>query len=107
MIEGSRYEDIIASIVGTAAFKVAGVASLSAVPGVRGKSQRRSPKSVLVTLDADDTARIDIYLNAFSGVSVSDLAYDIQQIVSSEVQSATRFKVKAVNVNVMGIVFNQ
>ena len=107
MIDDKRYEDIIASIAGVAAFKVSGVASLSSVAGMAGKSKKRHPKSVLVTIGAKDTVTIDIFVNAFSGVSVPDLAYDIQQIVCGEVESATKFKVKAVNVNVAGIVFNQ
>ena len=50
---------------------------------------------------------IDVYVNAFSGISVPDLAFDIQQTICAEVESATKYKVKAVNVNVAGIVFNQ
>ena len=107
MIDDTRYEDIIASIAGVAAFKVSGVASLSSVAGMRGKSQRRQPKSIAVTLSEGNAATIDVYVNAFSGVSVPDLAYDIQQSIVKEVESATKFVVKAVNVNVAGIVFNQ
>ena len=107
MIDDKRYEDIIASIAGVAAFKVSGVASLSGVAGMRGKSQKRQPKSVLVTIGEKDLVTIDVFVNAFSGVSVPDLAYDIQQSICTEVESATKFKVKAVNVNVAGIVFNQ
>ena len=107
MIDDTRYEDIIASIAGVAAFKVSGVASLASAAGMHGKSQRRSPKSIIVTLSEGNEAIIDVYVNAFSGVSVPDLAYDIQQTVVKEVESATKFVVKAVNVNVVGIVFNQ
>ena len=108
MTDDNRYERIITSIAGVAAMKVSGVASLSSVSGMAGKkSQKRQPKSVLVTIVGKDIVSIDIYVNAFSGVSVPDLAYDIQQCVCSEVESATKFKVKAVNINVAGIIFNQ
>ena len=107
MIDDTRYEDIIASIAGVAAFKVNGVASLSSVAGMRGKTQRRQPKSVSVTISDGDLVTIDVYVNAFSGISVPDLAYDIQQTICTEVENATKFKVKAVNVNVAGVVFNQ
>lgn len=107
MIDDRRYEDIIASIAGVAAFKVNGVASLSSVAGMHGKVRRRQPKSVLVTMGENHTVQIDVYVNAFSGVSVPDLAYDIQESICKEVESATKFKVKSVNVNVAGIVFNQ
>ncbi len=107
MIDDTRYEDIIASIAGVAAFKVEGVASLSGVAGMRGKKQKREKKSVQVFILGENSVRIDVYVNAFSGVSVPDLAYDIQESVCREVESATKFKVKSVNVNVAGIVFNQ
>ena len=105
MIDSSRYEDIIASITGATAYKISGVASLSSVPG--RKSRRRAPKSVQVVFKSDERVAIDIYVNAFSGVSVPDLSFDIQQIVKSEVESATRFKVSSVNIFITGIVFNQ
>ena len=107
MIDDKRYEDIIASIASVAAFKVSGVASLSSVAGMRGKSQRRQPKSVLVSIGEDGSVTIDVFVNAFSGVSVPDLAYDIQQTICHEVESATKYRVKAVNINIAGIVFNQ
>ena len=106
-MDDTRYEDIIASIAGVAAFKVEGVASLSGVAGMRGKIQRREKKSVQVFSLSEDSVRIDVYVNAFSGVSVPDLAYDIQESVCKEVEKATKFKVKSINVNVAGIVFNQ
>ena len=107
MIDDNRYEDIIASIAAVAAFKVNGVASLSGVAGMEGKAQKKQPKSVIVTMLNDDRVVIDVYVNAFSGVTVPDLAYDLQERIASEVESATKFVVKAVNVNVAGVVFNQ
>lgn len=107
MIDDKRYEDIIASIAAVAAFKVEGVASLSGVAGMKGKVQKKQPKSVVVTISDDDSVVIDVYVNAFSGVSVPDLAYDLQETIISEVEKATKYKVKAVNVNVAGVVFNQ
>ena len=107
MIDDKRYEDIIASIAAVAAFKVEGVASLSGVAGMKGKVQKKQPKSVVVTINDDDSVVIDVYVNAFSGVSVPDLAYDLQETIISEVEKATKYKVKAVNVNVAGVVFNQ
>ena len=106
MIDDQRYEEIIASIAAVAAFKVEGVASLSGIAGMKGKTQRKQPKSVIVTMD-EDRVTIDIYLNAFSGVTVPDLAFDLQEAITSEVEKATKYKVKAVNVNVAGVVFNQ
>lgn len=105
MIDSSRYEDIIASITGAAAYRVSGVASLSSVPG--RQSRRRAPRSVQVVFKSEERVAIDIYVNAFSGVSVPDLAFDIQQIVKTEVENATKFKVASVNIFVTGIVFNQ
>ncbi len=107
MIDDNRYQDIIASIAAVAAFKVNGVASLSGVAGMKGKVQRKQPKSVIVNISEDDTVVIDVYVNAFSGVTIPDLAYDLQKKIAEEVENATKYKVKAVNVNVAGVVFNQ
>ena len=107
MIDETRSEEIIASIAAVAAFKVNGVASLSGVAGMKGKTQRKQPKSVIVTMLEDDIVIIDVYVNAFSGVTVPDLAYDLQERITLEVENATKYKVKAVNVNVAGVVFNQ
>ncbi|HCJ01594.1 MAG TPA: hypothetical protein DIC18_02805 [Clostridiales bacterium] len=106
MIEDSRYEETIASIAAQAALKVEGVASLSDASAMRGKTQKRQPKSVIVERN-ESVVRIDVYVNAFAGVSVPDMAYDIQQNITKEVQAQTSFKVSAVNINVAGIVFNQ
>ena len=106
-MDDKRYEDIIASIASVSAFKVNGVASLSSVAGMRGKGQKKQPQSVIVSIGENREVAIDLYVNAFSGVSVPDMAYDIQETVCKEVESATNYKVKAVNVNVAGIVFNQ
>ena len=105
MIDEKRYEEIIASIVAVAAFKVSGVASLSGVPG-RGDGKSDRSENVIVTIE-QDAVKIDVCVNAFSGMSVPDLAYDLQKAVAFEVEKATKFKVKAVNVYVDGIVFNQ
>ncbi len=107
MIDDNRYEDIIASIAAVAAFKVNGVASLSGVAGMEGKAQKKQPKSVIVTMLPGDKVVIDVYVNAFSGVTVPDLAYDLQERIAAEVEKSTKYKVKAVNVNVAGVVFNQ
>ncbi|HAE88604.1 MAG TPA: hypothetical protein DCG79_01885 [Clostridiales bacterium] len=107
MIDDNRYEDIIASIAAVAAFKVNGVASLSGVAGMEGKAQKKQPKSVIVTMLPGDRVVIDVYVNAFSGVTVPDLAYDLQERIAAEVEKSTKYKVKAVNVNVAGVVFNQ
>lgn len=106
MIDEKRYEEIIASIVGVATFKVSGVASLSGAPETEDGGKTKRSDSVVVMID-QDSVKIDVCVNAFSGVSVPDLAYELQKVVAFEVEKATKFKVKAVNVYVNGIVFNQ
>lgn len=103
----SKYESIIASIVGVAVYQVEGVASLSTDSGAsfRGKLFRGKGKSVQVTMHKDNLVVIDVSINAYYGHKVPDLAFDVQNKVKEEVEKATSYKVSAVNVTVIGVVF--
>lgn len=100
----SRYERIIASIASVAAYQVEGVASLSTNSG-RSKLLKGAGKDVLVTTLNDNRVIIDININAYYGYKVPDLAYDLQNKIKEEVEKATNYTVKSVNVSVVGVVF--
>lgn len=102
-----RYADIIASITAVAIFKVEGVASLSSHKDrliSENKLSGRSRKSIQVYI-VGDKVTIDIFLNVYYGHKLPDLAFNIQEKVRSEVESATHFQVDKVNINVLGVVF--
>ncbi|NCA67711.1 MAG: Asp23/Gls24 family envelope stress response protein [Clostridia bacterium] len=107
MDSDSRYESIITSIVGVAVYQVEGVAALSTDSGksFSGKLFRGTGKSVLVTTLKDNQVIIDISINAYYGHKIPDLAYNVQNKVKEEVEKATNYKVKSVNISVVGVVF--
>ncbi len=110
MIEDTeeRYENIIASIVGVAAYQVDGIASLSSDADNKftGRVFRGIGKGVRVNIIGNDKrCVIDVFVNVYYGFKIPDLAYDLQQKIISEVEKGTAYKVDAVNVNVQGVVF--
>ncbi len=100
----SRYESIITSIASVAAYKVDGVASLADDSG-KGKLFKSAGKSIDVTILKDRQAIIDISINAYYGYKMPDLAYDVQNKIKEEVEKATNYKVKSVNISILGVVF--
>lgn len=100
----NRYESIIASIASVAAYQVQGIASLSNESG-KSKLFKGASKGVMVTTLGAGQVTIDINVNAYYGFKVPDLAYDLQNKIKEEVEKATNYKVKSINVSVVGVVF--
>ena len=102
-----RYEDIISSIVTSAVSQIEGVADLTLDSGATSKGRlfRTQNNSVQVTLFEGNEATVDICVKAFYGTMVPDLAYRIQTAVKKEVESGTPYRVRNVNVNVVGVAF--
>ena len=48
---------------------------------------------------------IDVYVKVRFSESVRDVAYKVQQIIKNELETATNFKVKDVNVHVVDVEF--
>ena len=92
---GMKGEEIIGSIVSDAVFNMTGVAPL-----VKSKKMRQLQIYIL----EDNRVTIDLNLNARYGVSVPDIAYDIQTKVKKEVENKTHFKVDKVNINIISVV---
>lgn len=103
----TRYEKIISSIVGVTAYQIEGVASLSSDTDnkLTGRLFRSSGKGVLVDMLGGNKVNIDIFVNIYYGYKIPDLAYELQSKIISEVEKSTAYKVSAVNVNVVGVVF--
>lgn len=105
--DSERYENIIASITTATVSQISGVADLSLDSGATftGKMFRSQNNSVQVTVTHSMEVIININVKAYYGYKVPDLAYEIQTTVKSKVESSTPYKVKSINVNVIGVVF--
>lgn len=98
-------EEVIASIAALAANEIDGVCGLSANLGsdlaeLLGK--KNLGKGVKLEI-ADDKITIDCNVVAEYGYSVLDVAKNVQDKVSTSVESTTGMQVKQVNVNICGI----
>lgn len=98
-------EEVIASIAALAASEVEGVCGLSANIGsdiaeLLGK--KNLGRGVKITISGD-TVGIDCYVVALFGYSVIDIAKNVQERVTTAVESMTGAKVSGVNVDICGI----
>lgn len=98
-------QEVIASIAALAASEVEGVCGLSANLGsdiaeLLGK--KNLGRGVKITID-DDSITIDCYVVALYGHSVIDIAKNVQERVTTAVESMTGTVVRSVNVDICGI----
>ena len=103
----NKYISIIGSVAGTAAAACEGVASVSTEPGslLQGFSRRASKKSSVNVEILGNNCYIDISINARYGAPLPELIATLQEKVKTEVEKATFYRVKSVNINIVGVVF--
>lgn len=102
-----KYIKIIESIASVAAFQVEGVASLSNEAGEASNvvGYIKKGKNSVSAYFVGGKIVVDINLNAYDNCRVPALAYRVQQKVKEEIEKSTTYKVKQININVVGIVF--
>lgn len=98
-------EDVIATIVSTAVKDVDGVVSLNGslgddLAGMLGR--KNSNKGIRIELGEDDV-QIECNLIVLYGHSVVEIAKNVQNSVSTAVESMTGLPVRGVDVNICGI----
>ena len=100
-------EEVIMTIVSNAVNDVEGVVSLSVKPGADiadmiGK--KAWGKGMKIVIGEDNEVSVDCNVIVGYGQSVVTVAQNVQEAVTSALESTTGVKVKAVNVNVCGII---
>ena len=100
--------DVVATIAGVCAAEVKGVAGMcSTFAGglaERFGGKKNITKGIKVDIN-DANVGIDLYIIVEFGVKITDLAWEIQESVKSNVESMTGLNVEYVNVHVDGIKF--
>lgn len=97
---------VVTSIVSLATQEIGGIASMSRNSVKRIGSSKKS-RGIEVDFD-ENNVTIDVYVNVqFGYYSVKDLAFRVQENVIKSVESMTDFKVKSVNVHVVGVTFSE
>jgi len=103
-------DDVIAAISAVAAGEVEGVVSIATsaasdlAAGILGK--KAPGRGIKIALDGD-RVEIDIPISVKFGANLPDLAKKIQVNVHDSVESMTGLKVVAVNIAVVGIMFER
>ena len=98
-------EDVVAVIAAAAAIEVEGVHGLFFAYGKEitdMNNKKGLSRGVRLAIDEDDV-KIDIYIMAEMGGSVSEVGAEVQRNVMSAVESAVGVTVKSVNVHICGI----
>lgn len=90
-------EEVVASIASMAIRDVEGVYGLHTGNG------KKNTKSIRLIISEDDEISIDCYLVVLYGYSVVEVAKNVQEAVTSVVESKTGRKVRNVNVSISGI----
>ncbi|MBQ9841492.1 MAG: Asp23/Gls24 family envelope stress response protein [Clostridia bacterium] len=101
-------EDVIASIVATAALETEGVTGLANRPAdLRGiMNQNAAARSVRVLNTENDTV-LDVYVTILQGARIQETAVALQQNIKLAVQSMTGKPVTRVNVHVEGMTMTE
>ncbi|MEG1510026.1 MAG: Asp23/Gls24 family envelope stress response protein [Clostridia bacterium] len=101
-----RYANIITSIAQVAAKQVDGVASVTYEAGSVFDSVKAKQKNKCIVVNINKNfVIITISINAYYNYSVPVLVSQLQEKIKQEVEKATNYSVKYVNVNVIGVVF--
>ncbi len=96
--DDSMYMEVISSLASNAASNVVGVTVLGSA-----KSSYKEGK-FRVYMNGDEVT-IDVFIDIMHGFSVPDVAFAVQEAIKSEVEGATKYKVKNVNVQVTNVIF--
>ena len=97
-------EDVVAAIVSSAVKEVEGVGAMSQNV-TEQLSGKKSVRGVRVERE-DESVVVDLFLMARYGFTIPEVAQKVQEAVTDAVGGMTGFPVKAVNVHVGGISFN-
>lgn len=101
------YINIIKSIASVAASQVDGVASISHEAGsiLNRLNFKNKNSAIEVEIIGELQVIISLSINAYYGYRVPQITCELQDLIKNEVEKTTFYKVKSVNVHVVGIVF--
>lgn len=85
--------NVVMSIIALATQEISGVASMA------GKGLR--------TEQVGDTINVDVYIDVTFGSSCAEVAFRVQENIKRSVEAMTNYKVGVVNVNIMGVTFDE
>lgn len=99
----SRYTSIVASIANEALKKVQGVTKEDGVVKNRLGFNSLKNTNCHVYIDENGLVSIDMVVNVNYGISIPEVVSELQSTIKKDVESATKFNVKRINVNVANV----
>lgn len=99
----SRYTSIVGSIANEALKKIPGVTKEDGVVKNRLGFNSLKNTNCHVYIDDNGLVSIDMVVNVDFGVSIPEVVCDLQATIKHDVESATKFTVKRINVNVANV----
>lgn len=102
----SYQRSVVMQIIDLACKEIAGVASFAVgvKSAIRGVVSKRFKKGIYLNF-TEDGIETTVYLNALFGHSVSEVAYRVQENIKKSVESMTEYKMKKINVIIVGVSF--
>ncbi len=102
----NTYISLIGSIISAAASKAKGVASISTESGITNKfTSKNGFDGMEIVITHSNLVVISLSVNAYYGYPLPEIVSELQNAIKQGVEEQTNFKVKAINVNVVGVVF--
>ena len=101
-------EDVVASIVATAALETEGVAGLSGrATDIRGIISRNDAARAVRVINTENDTILDVYITLKAGARIQETAMALQQNIKTAVQSMTGKPVTRINVHIDGAVADE
>lgn len=102
----NTYISLITSIISNTATKVKGIASVSPESGIANKfTSKNNANGIEIVITHTNMVIISMSINAYYGYQLPEIVSELQSAIKREVEEQTNYKVKAINVNVVGVVF--
>jgi uncharacterized alkaline shock family protein YloU len=101
-------KNILLSIINLAAKEISGVSKLTESFGSQISKifSNKFYEGVKITYTKDGLV-IDVHLNVYYGVKVSDVVYRVQESIKNGISSMVDIKINAINVHVVGVDFKE
>jgi len=97
-------ENLLLSIAYNTACQTEGVASLAKEPRLLFKNHKKKYSGIKLLISGEYVAA-DVTIAAYYGSKIPEVAFSIQKRIKTEIEGSTRFKIRTVNVNVIGVIF--
>lgn len=99
---------VVVQIVELAAKEIAGVATLCTkrTSSFKNLFNRNFKKGVVLNFDDTNGVKVQVYVIMNFGFAVNEVAFRVQENVKRSIESMTEFKVKRIDVNIVGVNFD-